>query len=374
MSSKKPKVVQLSSVHTTFDTRIFHKICKSLKQNGYDVDLIIQNEKNEVKDGINIIALPKTDSKVERLLRVLPALLAKSIKYPPNTIFHFHDPEILPVAFLLKFFGYKIIYDVHEDVPKSILSKNWVPHILKKTAIQIVSWLEKKATRYFDGIVVVAENVRERLDSSKTIMVQNFPILSNYTGTDVTYNPEGHLFYIGDITTIRGAREMIETVARIQKKRKINFLLAGRFSPPELKDEVQRLEGWQYTNFVGWVSRQEFREYMGNAVLGFMLLYPEPNHLRSQPNKLFEYMSGGIPVISSNLPRYSEIINRHRCGLLVDPKNVNEVTKAVEWVLDHPKEASEMGKRGREAVFKYYNWENQEKILLKWYQVLSTSW
>lgn len=373
VTAKKPKVVQLSSVHTTFDTRIFHKICKSLKGSGYDVDLVIQNSKNEIKDGINIVALPQTYSKTGRFLRVLPALLSKVVGYPKNTVFHFHDPEILPVGYLLKFFGYKVIYDVHEDVPKSILSKNWVPDIFKKPVIQIIRWLEKKASRYFDGIVVVAENVRERLDSPKTVMVQNFPILRNNTGTEVTYNPEGHLFYVGHITAIRGAREMIETVARIQQKRKINFLLAGRFSPLELKDKLQQLEGWQYTNFVGWVNREELRQYMNNAVLGFMLLYPEPNHLRSQPNKLFEYMSGGIPVISSNLPRYSEIINRHKCGLLVDPRNVQEITKAVEWVLDHPEEASEMGRRGREAVVRYYNWENEEKKLLSFYEQFKSS-
>ena len=64
---EKSKVVQLSSVHISSDTRIFHKICKSLVNNGYEVDLIIQHTKDEIVDGISIIALPIATNKIQRL-------------------------------------------------------------------------------------------------------------------------------------------------------------------------------------------------------------------------------------------------------------------------------------------------------------------
>ena len=364
---KKYRVVQLSSVHATFDTRIFHKISKSLAAHGYDVDLIIQHTKNEIVDGVNIHALPVNSSKLKRLFITLPVLFIKAIQYPSSTIFHFHDPEILPLGFLLKWFGYKVIYDVHEDVPLDIKSKDWVPAIIRGILGRLVTHLELAATRKLDGVIVVAENVLERLDSPKTYMVQNFPILSSFNGSDHEYKSDGNLFYVGDITRIRGAEEMVKVSSLVNEKYSRKLVLAGKFSPPSLKNELESMEEWNETEFIGWISREELRSQMNVSSLGFMLLYPEPNHMRSQPNKLFEYMSGKIPVISANLPRYSEIVTKHNCGLLVNPKDIDEIKKAVCWILDHPDEAKAMGERGRQAVLSEYNWENELKNLLNLY-------
>lgn len=370
MKSRKPKVVQLSSVHPSFDTRVFHKISKSLAKRGYHVDLIIQHEKDETVDSVHIKALPLTKVKGDRFIKVLPKLFWKCLKYPRSTIFHFHDPEILPIGFILKIFGYKIVYDVHEDVPSDISGKDWIPGFLRIPLAKIVSGMERLATAFFDAVIVVDHHVHSRLGSPKTVMVQNFPILKRVKNSEFKYNPSGKLFYVGDITKIRGAREMVEAAGRIQQTKELEFILAGKFSPPALQDELKELEGWKHTNFVGWISREELSEYMSDAVLGFMLLYPLPHHVGSQPNKLFEYMSGGIPVVSANLPRYSEIINKHECGLLVDPENVDEVVEAIQWILKHPEEAEQMGHRGKEAVFKHYNWENEEQILYSLYDRL----
>lgn len=71
------KVVQLSSVHPLFDTRIFYKICNSLAEAGYSVDLIIQHSKNEMVNGINVVCLPLAKRKLDRLFKVIPLLFQK---------------------------------------------------------------------------------------------------------------------------------------------------------------------------------------------------------------------------------------------------------------------------------------------------------
>ena len=58
------------------------------------------------------------------------------------------------------------------------------------------------------------------------------------------------------------------------------------------------------------------------------------------------------------------------CGLLVDPQNSQEIAGAIQWLLEHPNEAEEMGRRGREAVMYKYNWESQIPILLGLYEQL----
>jgi len=89
------------------------------------------------------------------------------------------------------------------------------------------------------------------------------------------------------------------------------------------------------------------------------------------PNKLFEYMACGIPVIASNFQEIRIIVNKSNCGILIDPTNTKEITDAILWLLEHPEEAEQMGENGRRAVEETYNWENMEKRLFEVYEELS---
>ena len=143
------QVVQLSSVHPSKDTRIFYKMCKSLVKAGYDVDLIIQHPKDETRDGVNIKALPIANNKTDRIFKIIPQLIKKAFSYPKKTIFQFHDPELIPVGLLLKVFGNKVIYDVHEDVPKDLLTKEWIPKSLRKILSGTIKFIERCSSPFF---------------------------------------------------------------------------------------------------------------------------------------------------------------------------------------------------------------------------------
>ncbi|MEX2411840.1 MAG: glycosyltransferase, partial [Candidatus Paceibacterota bacterium] len=297
----KPKVVQLSSVHSSFDTRIYHKICKSLVRNGYKVDLIIQDQEDEVRDGINIVALPIANKKSDRIFKIIPRLFKKSIHYPYGTIFHFHDPELIPLGFVLKLFGYKVIYDVHEDVPEAIKSKKWIPKLIRRIIPSFVKIIEGLAKKSFDGIIVVTHAIENRLASDQTYLIQNFPILHSIETVESSKNwkEKNSVFYLGDITLIRGLKEDIKAIELANQKEDIHFILAGKFLPKELEHELKTERGWNYVDFVGWIDRKKFNEYTSQSFSGLVTFHPEPNHIDAQPNKLFEYMHAGLPVIAS---------------------------------------------------------------------------
>ncbi len=146
------KVCHITTVHPSFDKRIFHKECKTLAKAGYDVILIAQHEKDEVVDKIKIIALPKPKNGFERILFSSQKAYKLALKQKVD-IYHFHDPEFLPWAIKLKKkTGTKIIYDVHEDYPEQILSKHWIPKFLKKIISRVFNFYEKKAAQNFDLI------------------------------------------------------------------------------------------------------------------------------------------------------------------------------------------------------------------------------
>lgn len=225
-------------------------------------------------------------------------------------------------------------------------------------------------TRFFDGIVAATPNIALRFPTFKTITVQNFPFLNgSMTNSSIPYvQREKVIVYVGVISASRGVKEMIHAVALLPPELEVKLKLAGIFSPSNLEDEVKTFSGWSRVDFIGWRFHKDIMTMLRNARIGLVVLHPSPNHIKSQPNKLFEYMSAGIPVIASDFPLWRDIIEKAGCGVLVDPLDTRAIAEAIRWLLEHPSEAETMGKQGQKAVFEYYNWEGEGKKLLRFYE------
>lgn len=360
------KVVQLSSVHACFDTRIFYKISTSLAKAGYDVDLIIQHTKDEQINGINIKSLPIAERKLDRPLKIIPRLLFKAIKYPRGTIFHFHDPELIPVGFILKLLGHKVIYDVHEDVPMDILTKEWIPVYSRKTISKIIEFLEQTIGRAFDSILTVVPSITSRFEK-KALEIRNYPIVES---TIISQSlKKDYIVYIGSLTERRGLVNMIKAIDITEER--VNFKIGGTFGDKAFQNKLKALANKKDVDFLGWVNQSQLISLLENARVGILTLKQIPSHLVSLPVKLFEYMRHGLPVIASDFPLWREIILENNCGILVDPESPQEIAKAIDWIFQHPEEAKKMGENGRKAVLEKYNWAKEEEKLLKLYSNLS---
>jgi glycosyltransferase involved in cell wall biosynthesis len=99
-----------------------------------------------------------------------------------------------------------------------------------------------------------------------------------------------------------------------------------------------------------------------------VLLHPVPHYRANYPIKLFEYMAAGLPVIAADLPLCREVVETTGCGLVVDPLDPAAIAAAVLWLLEHPAEAAAMGRRGRVAVERSYNWQHEALALLALYE------
>lgn len=367
----KVKVVHLSSAHPPDDTRIFHKECRTLVQAGYEVVLIISHDRDEIVNGVRIRGMPKPSGRYERMTGIASEIYKAALE-EDALIYHFHDPELLPVGMKLRFKGKKVIYDVHEDLPRQILTKPWIPSFLRRIVGVGANLLEKICAQYIDRIITVTSTIANRFPEHKASVVHNFPVLEELTAADSKHYQKRSsiVAYVGGITEIRGIKEMVAAVNLLPKDLGARLVLAGKFSPPELESKVCSLKGWKRVDYLGWQSRSQVADLLNKARIGLVLLYPTLNYLDSYPIKMFEYMAAGIPVIASDFPLWRKIISDIGCGVVVNPLEPQAIADAVRWLLTHPIEAESMGKCGQIAVAECYNWDMEAQKLLNVYKDL----
>ena len=370
---QKQKIAHLTSVHPALDVRIFTKQCVSLAKAGFDVTLIAPYDKDEVRGGVKIKSIKKQNhSRIFRMiftaLRVFIAAWRKNAK-----IYHFHDPELIPFAMLLRLKGAKIIYDVHEDAPRQIMNKQWIPVFIRYPIAKILEFLEwLSCSFFFSGIVAATPQIAKRFPKKKTVIVQNFPILSEFFVADKQTDYEKrkqHAIYIGAIAKIRGIFEMVNALERVKCK-EAKLQVAGVMQPKELEGQLKSLEGYKKVDYLGWQNRQQISYILANSKLGLVVLHPKVNYMESYPVKLFEYMAAGLPMVVSDFSFWRKIIGEYKCAIFVDPLDSEAIANAMDWIFSNPNEAKEMGQRGLKAVKEKYNWQQQELVLLELYENL----
>jgi glycosyltransferase involved in cell wall biosynthesis len=367
------KVCVMTSAHPPFDVRIFHKECKSLAREGYEVTLIAPGTHSGMVDGVKLEAIPMSRNRFERMVRGSRAVYVKARREDAD-IYHFHDPELIPMALLLQLSGKQVIYDAHEDLPRTFSYKSYIPRFLRSLVARLAGIIEQSASRLFSALVVANPVTADRFRAihRHAVVVHNYPKVEELRGTDAQdQKGDGSFIYVGmRITRARGAEEMVRAIGLLPQELKPRLKLVGGWDPPDLPAQLSSLPGWERTEHLGTLGRSDVARALRAARAGLVLLHPEPNYLTAEPVKLFEYMCAGLPVIAGDFPSCREIIETVGCGLLVNPLDPEEIASAMEYLHRHREEAEAMGRRGLEAVQSEYNWRREETILFDLYRNL----
>ena len=363
----KIKVCHITTLHPAKDTRIFHKQCASLAANGFDVKLIVANQKSEQDKGVEIINIEIPKSRQERMLKASKIVMKKALEIDA-AIYQFHDPELLPVGLKLMKQGKIVVYDAHEDVPIQMLNKPWIPKLIRPLSSSAFKQYENRIASKLSAILVASPSMVARFKNvnKNTIDICNFPILDEFPEIPQWNDREDAACYVGRIDEARGIVHMIDAIDLCKAK----FHLAGWFGSDELKTAIEKASGWKHTVFHGMQDRAGVQSVLAKSKVGLVTLKPLPNYKLALAVKMFEYMGAGIPIIASNFKIWRDIIDTHKCGMTVDPENATEIAEAIDYLIKHPEIAAEMGKRGKAAVQNIYNWKTQEKKLLHLYEQL----
>ncbi len=371
-STTQKKVCHVTSAHPRYDVRIFHKECKSLANNGFDVTLLVNdNLPNETIDKVKIVSTQlKLKNRLERMVKSKKKI--QKLMFEINAdIYHFHDPELLPEAAWIRKKGKKVIFDFHEDVTELIFFKNWIPKSFRKIISRGYKLYESQKIVKFDALVSVTPKFVKRLSkyNDKTYMVTNFPSLMN-TVNKMNYRGEQvNICFAGGISSEWNHGNIIEAIEDIPN---LKYILAGR-GPQKYFEGLKTLCGWEKVHYLGVIPHEEVLEVYNQSVVGMTLLDYNTQVGKEGTlgnTKIFEFMQAGLPVICSKNRIWEEIINKYECGIAVNPDNILEIREAIKKLILNPDYARELGKNGQEAVKVEYNWKTQEKVLLEMYQEL----
>ena len=371
-SNGKVKIVHLTSVHVPFDTRIFQKECRTLAKKNYDVVLVAAHNGDQIVDDVVIRGVPKAGTRLQRM--TLTAWRVVRTAWRENgSIFHIHDPELLPWGQFLRIAGKRVIYDMHENFPEALLTKFWLPPRLRGLLSRFFKGLE--SILIYKMPVIFAEEcyVPSYAWIKKSVVVLNMPLHPQHDPAAAPKYDKPTVGYIGSVTRERGLFTTLEALSILKRLGySVDWECVGPLhgiDQSELAQDIEQ-EVRNGIRFRGYMLPEEGQKLMARCQIGLAILKPVPNLIDKQNTKLFEYMALGLPIVVSDFPIFRDIVEKDRCGLCVNPEDPADVAKAIRWLIDNPREAEMMGRNGMDAVQRKYSWQTEAEKLQVFYRDL----
>ena len=368
---KKTKVVHITTVHKRTDVRILQKECTSLARNGYEVHLIVADSKGDetTEYGVNIHDIGTSTGRLQRIFSSSSKAFHKAMEIDA-TIYHLHDPELLPCGLKLKKKNKHVIFDSHEDIYANIEEKKYIPNYLKPIISFFLSLVQTYVLKRIDGVISVTPHICDKLSkiNSNIEMITNYPIIHKQPIQDA--NKTNSLVFAGGVMNQWKHEFVLDALSYCENK-DIIYNICG----PTYEDymaELQSHKNWNKVNYYGMVTKQEVERIISESNIGMATLIYSKNvggKIGSIGNtKLFEYMEAGIPLICTKFVLWKEIVDKYDCGICVEPTDAKEIARAIDTLISNPEKARQMGLNGRKAVEEVFNWASQEKLLFAFYE------
>jgi glycosyltransferase involved in cell wall biosynthesis len=370
MSQAEVSVCHITTIHHRYDTRIFLKECRSLAKEYKTILIVADGAGDEYKDGVQIIDIGLRAGSFIKRFFLTSFRIYKRAKGLNCRVYHFHDPEFLFWGYRLLSKNRKIIYDAHEDLPRQILRKDYIPGYFRPALSKLSELALGYFAKRFSAVIAATPAIKARYHKSARVCndICNYAIASEFRNNTGYDKRDNRICYLGGITEARGIRELMQSIESLEPE--VRLEIAGKFENAVFREEIMAMKSWDRVVFHGFVGRNEISEILGRSRIGMLVLHPEHGYFESLPVKLFEYMAAGIPVIASEFPLWKEIIEENNCGICVDPLNTTKISQSISYLINNNDIAEGMGKSGYNAVIKKYSWDNEVVKLLKIYSLI----
>ena len=361
--------------------RIIYSLC-----NEYNVDLFYisgtERDKTLFNNNVDIHSCASDSSWINYNLlfsnkynSLKETVLSKKKHYD---IIYCNDYPLLKIAVDLKrkFEKSKLVYDAHEyyvEIFNQFFPMNGLKAVygffLKTINKVFHSIKERQLIDEVDLFITVSESIRiiyeKKFGIKNSLTLRNCPnlglesIKSNRIREFLNLSEDKFiLLYQGTYNQGRGLELIIKVSEGLDKTIHIVFIGSG---PLEVK--LKNLSSFnQNIHFIDSLEYEDLMKFIGSADMGLMLI--EPFNLSKKlclPNKFFEYMATGLPILASNLPEFESLILQSNSGVIMDISNVEGMRNTINTLAKSPNKEllNQMGYHGRKMYETRYNWETE---------------
>jgi len=288
----------------------------------------------------------------------------------------------LPALIAARLCGIRIILDLAEHYPgmMAIVGKEKATHWITRNRI-LIALLERLSVCLADVVFVVVEENRRRLlrYNSEIEVISNYPpaaeVRTDRKAIPLPYSKNGppvSVISLGLIDNIRGLDLAIDSF-RILLHELPNVKLMMYGDGPvrsTLEKRIKSLGLEENVVFGVWVSEENKYDILAQGHIGIILHKVCDLTQHTIPNKLFDYMSVGLPVISTRLNPVVRVIEKEKCGLTVD-ETPQAIAGALKRLILDDDARRQMGENGRKALLHSYRWEDEaQKFMSQVYGLL----
>lgn len=378
-----------------WDIRV-SKICHTFIKKGTEMHLVCRNKLRkpveEIFEGIHIHRIPFLSKKRGQLNDIygFPLFFSPIWLTRLNNVAKSHAVDLiivrdLPMAMAALRIGklqkIPVILDMAECYPE-LLRLIWkfepfrAANILVRNPF-LADIIERFVVKKVDHIWAMIEESRNRLinkgvNKEKISIVSNTPIYERFIkasptfpGTLQQHKDKLILLYVGFVNYSRGLDTVIESIPRLLKKNiNIFCVIIGTGSAEKtLQDRVEKLDIQDNVSFEGWIDNKRVPGYILSSDICLV-----PHHKCSHwdntiPNKLFDYMAAGKPVVVSDVEPMERIVSDVKCGLIFKSGNASNLAEQLSRLADQNLR-KRMGENGLKAVEEKYNWSKDATVML----------
>lgn len=312
----------VTSVHHPDDARIRSKLIPTLAR---EWEVSYAASEPGPTDTTDHIWLPLTGTRLQRLWQA-----ARLMSDERWDLVALHDPELLIPGLWRARSGKATLFDLHENLPAQLSTREGIPGPLRPVASGIARWVLRMAEATM--AITLAEPGYAELFRAE------HPVIANYLPTRI---PEPrppadppYLAYLGDITVVRGAFLAVEAASGAGQP----LVMVGRVSPPTLAAPLQRRadELGVELRLLGPRPHQEALEIVAAATAGLSPLFDIGNYRNSLPTKVPEYLAMGLPVVASDLPGTRQAVEGFDGVTFVTPGDAGAWMEAGRAIVEDP--------------------------------------
>lgn len=350
-------------IHDPRVQKIVRSLCKrySTLSLGWDRERLLSGSEDQKFGNLKVFRLRAPVGKFS-LIAYLPLfwlwVLLKLLAYRPKVVHACDLDTVLPCYIYKIIFKKRIIFDVFDRYAMAFIP------LKSKRLYSAVNSIEELFSRNADVLVTVSENLMQTFHRTGegTSIILNCP--ENYI-IDAKTNKKNKIFtlvYTGAIVRNRGLEKLVSVLRSLTD---VQLIIAGKVIDEALFDQVRALPNTVYAGILHPSDALAFEASADVMVVLYSLDDPINNY--AMPNKIFEAMLLGLPIISNVA---SELINEANCGIIVEYNNLEEIKSSIVQLKNNTELRNRLGRNGHKAYRQKYNWERMEYKLYSIYESL----